>query len=414
MQTNLLSLNKKILPFAFVGSALEFYEFTIYGIFAPIFAQQFFVSDSHVVALIKSWGVFAIAFIMRPVGALLFGYIGDTLGRKMALSLSILFMAIATLSIGLLPTYQEAGLFAPISLILLRCLQGLSTGGEYNGAAIYLIEKFDYKNPGVMGGIATSSCVLGSLVGTIFGGWCKSHDMWRLAFIVGGLFGMCLFFLRFMLSESLVISGKMSGKSTKEESSTRAKYITKFLANVFIGGVNGALTYTLFGFSLFYLERYIGHSASTALSINIAGMLSFFIFNPTFGYVYDRTGSERYWSSALLINIIATFVSFYFITSNSYILNYIGVIMLGAQTGSIAGPSHAFFQENIAPEIRYRFVSVSFSLGMGIIGGITPVFMTFIIENYKLLTAPCYWVGSLAVITLIFMHWTRSLWRTIK
>jgi MFS transporter, MHS family, proline/betaine transporter len=411
MQTNFFSVNKKILPFAFFGNALEFYEFTIYGIFAPVFAQHFFISNSPVVALIKSWGVFAVAFIMRPVGALLFGFVGDKLGRKTALSLSILFMASATLAIGLLPTYEEAGIFAPISLICLRALQGLSTGGEYNGAAIYLIEKFQHNNPGFIGGIITASCVVGSLIGTMFGGWCKSHDMWRIAFIAGGMFGMCLFFMRFMLTESLVISTKMNSR-TNDALMVNTKYIAKFISNILVGGVNGALSYTLFGFSLFYLERYMGHSAASALNINITGMVSFLVFNLVFGYTHDKLGSKIYWPLILAMNACCIAISFSFLTYDNQTLNYLGIILLGAQTGSIAGPCHAFLQEQIDPDIRYRFVSVSFSLGMGVIGGLTPALMTFFIENYQLFYAPCYWVGALAVIALIFIKSTRHLWNT--
>lgn len=402
--------NKRILPFAFFGNALEFYEFIIYALFAPMFAKEFFVTDSEITSLIISWGGFAVAFFTRPIGAFVFGYIGDKLGRKIALSFSILSMALATLTIGLLPTHAEAGIFAPISLILLRLIQGLSTGGEYNGAAIYLIEKFQYKNPGFIGGIVTSSCVLGALVGTLFGGWCQMHNLWRIAFIVGGVFGIILFFLRFILTESLIHSKKVNEYGPTSINLFSKKYISKFLANMMIGGLNGALSYTLFGFSIFYLKKYVGYSASEALTVNIAGMCAYFVFNPLCGYIYDKLGGKTYWSITLIVNIAVLIVAFKMINSHVYLDNFIGILLLGAQAGSVSGPCHAFMQENIVPEIRYRFVSVSFATGMALIGGTTPGLLTFLIEKYQLLYAPCYWVATVSIITWASVKWTNRVW----
>ena len=401
-------LNKRILPFAFFGNALEFYEFTVYAIFAPLFAKEFFVTDSETLSLIYSWAVFAIAFFTRPFGAFVFGYIGDKLGRKIALSFSILSMAGATLSMGLLPTYEAAGLFAPISMICLRMIQGISTGGEYNGAAIYLIEKFQYKRPGLIGGISMASCVVGSLTGTIFGKWCSAHDLWRLAFIMGGVFGMILFFLRFMLTESLVLDVKSKILHNVQKLPMRL-YVSKFVANIAIAGFNGSLAYTLFGFSIMYLQKYVGYSQPEAFNLNIAGMAMFLISNPFWGYVYDKL-QPNYWKLIIVFDCVMTVVVFNMIHTPIYGLNLAGMMILGTLTASIAGPSHAFFQEGIRPEIRYRFVSISCATGMALIGGITPIVLTYLIQTYQMLYAPCYWVGTLGVITWIICKVMYKIW----
>ena len=402
-------LNRRVLPFAFFGNALEFYEFTIYAIFAPLFAKEFFVTDSETVSLIISWGGFAVAFFTRPLGAFMFGYIGDKLGRKVALSFSILAMACATLTIGLLPTYHTAGIFAPISLICLRLIQGLSTGGEYNGAAIYLIEKFNYKRPGFIGGLGMASVVVGSLTGTIFGKWCYSHDAWRLAFLMGGIFGMILFFLRFMVTESLVFNTKT--KSISESSKLPVRlYVSKFLSNVMIAGFNGSFSYTLFGFSILYLQRYAGYSQADAFTFNIAGMAMFLLSNPFWGLLYDKLTGRTYWHVMAIYNCLMVIAVFYMINMNEYLYTFIGMMILGTQTGSIAGPSHAFFQEGIDPEIRYRFVSVSCSVGMAFIGGITPAVLTYIMETYKTVYAPIYWIGIIGVLTWITVRVMYRMW----
>ena len=174
--------------------------------------------------------------------------------------------------------------------------------------------------------------------------------------------------------------------------------------------MNGALSYTLFGFSLFYLKKYLGYSASDALTLNIIGMVSFFVSNPLFGAVYDRFNGKNYWNLILLVNIVLLMGTFSMIISNVHLYNVLGIILLGVQTGSICGPCHAFFQENIVPGIRYRFVSVSFATGMALIGGTTPLLLTFVIEKYQIVYAPCYWIGGLGVVTWIVCRVMYKMW----
>lgn len=404
------SVNTKILPFAFFGNALEFYEFTVYAVFAPLFAKEFFVTESETLSLIYSWSAFAVAFFTRPIGAFVFGYIGDKFGRKIALSFSILSMACATLAIGLLPNYNTAGLFAPIAMIGLRMVQGISTGGEYNGAAIYLIEKFQYKLPGFIGGISMASCVIGAFIGTVVGKWCSIEpEYWRLAFMMGGAFGMVLFFLRFMLTESLVLDIKTNNIAEEPKLPLRL-YVSKFLANVAVAGFNGSFSYTLFGFSIMYLQKYVGYTKPEAFNLNIAGMAMFCLSNPFWGYMHDKLTSKRYWNLIILLNIITIMLVLKMITSPIYMLNLMGIIILGAQTGSIAGPSHAFFQEGIHARIRYRFVSISCSIGMAVIGGVTPMVLTYVIEKYNSILAPCFWIGGLGVIAWILCSIMYAMW----
>lgn len=132
-----MSGKNRIILASVLGNALELYDFSLYGIFAPLFATLFFPSGNPTVALLASLMTFAVGFFMRPLGGILFGHLGDRYGRKKALSLSIIFMALPTCIIGCLPTYDQVGLWAPFGLLLCRLLQGLCAGGEYNGASIF-------------------------------------------------------------------------------------------------------------------------------------------------------------------------------------------------------------------------------------------------------------------------------------
>jgi MHS family proline/betaine transporter-like MFS transporter len=158
--------DKKTITAAMSGNILEYYDFTLFVYLTPIIGPLFFPSEDKVISLIAGLGTYALGYFIRPLGGIFFGYIGDTFGRKNALTLSIFLMAISTCLMGCLPTYQAIGPTAPILLILLRLMQGLSAGGEYNGAAIFTVENVKPKGAGFAGGIITSSSAIGGLAGS--------------------------------------------------------------------------------------------------------------------------------------------------------------------------------------------------------------------------------------------------------
>jgi MHS family proline/betaine transporter-like MFS transporter len=147
----------KVITASMVGNALEFYDFSLYGFFAPILSTLFFPSDNSLVSLIQALGVFALGFMTRPIGAIIFGHIGDKLGRKKALSYSVLLMSIPTMAIGLLPTFEQIGIWAPLLLVFCRLCQGLCAGGEYNGSALFALEHNPENKRGFIGGLLTSA-----------------------------------------------------------------------------------------------------------------------------------------------------------------------------------------------------------------------------------------------------------------
>jgi MHS family proline/betaine transporter-like MFS transporter len=395
-------IKRNIAYIGFLGNALEFYEFTIYAIFVKQFAEFFFPLKEEWISIMASWSIFGAAFFMRPVGAIIFGYIGDKFGRKVALSCSILLMAIATLMIGILPQYSDIGITAPMLLLLLRLLQGLSTGGEYNGTAIYLIEHFGKNNPGLISGIVTSSCVVGALAGTFVG---KIYNDYHIPFIIGGILGLLLFTLRSFLMETIEFQSAEKSSKLNFKEYIKANPLT-ILANIWLGIVNGSLSYILFGFSLMYLQRYVHLPANSAFIINIIGLFSFMIFSPFCGKLFDHFGSINYYRAMLISLIILALPVNFALQSANFYISIISIILIGFLTAAIAGPSHAYLQENIPVLFRYRIVASSFSIGMAIGGGITPSTLILLIEKYQLLLSPALCLIFLSFIFLLII-WLR-------
>lgn len=386
--------NKIPLLSSFMGNALEFYDFTLYGIFANLLSSIFFPSSNPTLSIIASWATFSAALFMRPFGALIFGFIGDIFGRKKALSLSILLMAVPTLIVACLPTYLQIGVMSPVVLIVCRIVQGIAMGGEYNGSAIFALEHFENKRPGLIGGIITSSGALGALLATFFGSLAVNSDysfMWRIPFLIGGLTGIIIFGLRFWLHETPAYLNEAM-ISTKKDTSFNFifNHYKMFFANFSSGALNGCLAYILFGFSIMYLNRYCHVDLQLAMKCNMVGLFLFMIFNPIAGMAFDRLGYVKYFYAALALICISIVPVFLLLQASSTINIVVGFMMLGILTASIAGPCHAFMQVYVPVSIRYRSVALSFSLGMGIFGGGTPIMLTILLEKSGNLNAPVY------------------------
>ncbi len=201
--------NKKMLIAGLFGNALEWYDFILYANFAAIIAHLYFPNEKPVTALLLTFAVFAIGFLVRPLGAVLFGYIGDHLGRHVALITSICLMSLPTLLIGLIPTYASIGLWAPVLLLLLRICQGLAVSGELNAATTFLVEHAASNKRGLAGSLVMGSAFFGMLIGAALSTglteWLTPVALidwgWRAMFILGGLTGLIGLVLRLKLPE---------------------------------------------------------------------------------------------------------------------------------------------------------------------------------------------------------------------
>lgn len=391
----------KILAVSIVGNALEFYDFTLYGVLAASISQHFFPSSDPMASLLASLGAFAAGFLMRPFGATLFGFLGDRYGRKSALTISVLLMSIPTLIVGLLPTYQSIGVLAPLVIILCRLLQGLCTGGEYNGAAIFALEHIGKQYPGFSGGLITGSCAIGALVATGMGALVVSPGMpewaWRVPFILGSFIGIVGYYIRSNLKETPEF---LSSKPSTEKMplvQVMQENRRPLVVAIAIGSLNGILSYMLLGFLTVYLVKFQGVDAKVAMYTNLLGFFSFMIASPVMGYVFDKKPTASYFlnvASAVFLMAYPIFLTF---SSKNIFGILLGQISLGILAGAIGGPQHAFLQKMFPVNTRYSGIGFGFSTGMALLGGTTPMILTYMLDRTGNLMVPAVYLAIASV-----------------
>ncbi len=395
-------MNKKVILSSFVGNALEFFDFTLCGVFIMTLSSLFFPTSDPKLSVITGMFAFSAAFYSRPFGALLFGYLGDKYGRRKILSTTIFLMSLPTFIIGILPTYDQIGLFAPIILIICRLLQGLCAGGEYNGAAIFALEHAQDKKPGFISGIISCSSVVGILAATILGNLFLYDDaptwFWRIPFICGAVLGVVGCFLRrytFETSEFLEFK-KINLSTAKEETSYR-NYISPFIVSIATGALNGALSYSLFGFFNIYMAKFVGFHALKGLWCNLTGLLSFALFCVIFGILSDYFGKHKLIRSAFLLSFILALPTFFLLNQPYVISVLLGQVLFGLICGSFVGPTHHFLHSLFPVKIRYKGVAL-FCIGITLTGGTTAIFLTYLIIKTQNLYAPAFLLMTYALL----------------
>lgn len=288
------SLYRVVIP-GLLGNVLEWYDFALYGYFAAILTPLFFPSKDATVGLIATFEVFAIGFLVRPLGAIVFGYIGDRFGRKQALSASIILMAIPTTFIGLLPDHQQIGILAPTLLIICRLLQGLAVGGEFTGSMVYLLEHAPDFRRGLYGALIMASAFCGLLLGAIAATIVKLFTivwLWRIPFLLSIILGALGLYLRLRMPESPVFeelkkTHQININPFKELVSRHSLLILKGTALV-------VLPATAFYITFLYLPTYLNYFLTVnllhAMIINTLTLFLLILACPLIGFLADKIG----------------------------------------------------------------------------------------------------------------------------
>ncbi|MBY0282213.1 MAG: MFS transporter [Alphaproteobacteria bacterium] len=384
----------KVVGVTLLGNLLEFYDLGLFGFFAPVISPLFFPTEDPLALLIASMSVFAAGFISRPLGALLFGYIGDRRGRKISLSHTILLMACPTFIISILPTYASIGILAPIILMFCRLVQGICTGGEYNNAAIFLLEHQDPKKRGFFSGMVTASAIFGFFLASSMAVFVSFFPLenswsWRLPFLWGAFIGLVGFYLRKgTILESPVFKEMVENNSPLKISQLLKMSSKGIIATLGIGWVAGTLSLSLVGYMVSYLTSIVHLSSSQASFISNLGLLFYMLGLPIMGALSDKTGHNVMMQIACFLTTLLAYPLFCLMTSGYVPFILSGEIGLALLAAMFLGPMHAYMLEVFPAQFRCRGISTSFALGVGFLGGTAPLISTMLIQTFHFSEAP--------------------------
>lgn len=411
----LLMRKRKVVGSALVGNIVEYYDFGIYAVYAKTIGALFFPAGDEYTQILMTLSVFAVGFLMRPIGGMVFGHIGDIFGRKVALTISIVLMAICTMAIGLLPTYATIGIFAPILLVLIRLVQGICVGGESAGSAIFILEHLEGYKPGFVGSIVMASNMMGTLlanfVGILIASLFSEHEYaWRFGFLLGGLMGLTGLYMRYNVSETPVFQAKKEENLIVKSPLLDAinKSWRRLLVVCFLGGVTAALAYMVRGYFNVYFEFNLKYDKVTAGYFTSFALFAMIIMMPFFGILADKIGYRKFLYITCYVIIFSVIPIFMMITEPSHDISKVvfAIFLFAMLASAICAPAYPYAISAFAPELRYSGVAVSWNIGIALFGGTTPAISGFLVKNFGI-NAPALYIVAMCTCFIIISFLTR-------
>ena len=401
--------NRRLVAGAF-GNVLEWFDFAAFGFLAPIISTQFFPADDQLAGLIKTYGVFAAGYLMRPLGGMLFGHMGDRLGRKRALEVSILLMALPTFLVGCLPTHAEIGTAAAGLLIFLRLAQGVSIGGELVGSISYIVETAPPSKRGLHGSwtlfTATGGILLGSAAITLLRSVLEPSALeawgWRVPFLFGVVIAGVGIWLRLSLPESEVFEQAAAADDASAspvvraltEAGGRIAQLSVLLA-LFATGF-----YMLFVWMPTYFTDILDPPVPHAYLINTVAMVFLLAFLPITGAMSDHFGRRNVLMTGIILTGVLIYPLFLVIDTGNAIYALGAQLVGAALIATLQGPMPAYMAEMFPTRIRSSALGVGYNVTLGLLGGTAPLVSTWLISASGDIAAPAYYLVFLAVVSL--------------
>jgi MHS family proline/betaine transporter-like MFS transporter len=401
-----------------IGNTLEWFDFAVYGYFVTTLSKLFFPSSDPIASLLAAYAAFGVGFFMRPVGSIVFGIYGDRYGRRRALSAVIFLMAISTLAIGLLPTYDQVGVAAPILLVLARLVQGLSAGGEWGGSTAYIVEYAPEGRRGFIGSWQQVSVgggfLLGSLAGTVLSFALSSEALtswgWRVPFLLGIVVGGIGAYLRWRLPDTpkytqIEETHAVAHAPLKEALTTHLPET----ATAFGITLHNTVAYYI---ALLYMTGYFISVAKlpqpTAQLIGTICLAIFVVLIPFTGRLSDRIGRRPLLMASCIGYAILSYPLLILGSSGSVAFAFVAQFVMIFFQSLYAGPCPATYAELFPTRVRYTALSVGYNLAVALFGGFAPFIATWLIRETGNPLAPAFYLIAAAVITLVILTRIRE------
>lgn len=401
-----------------IGNIIEWYDFGLFAIFSPTFSKLFFPTTDPHVALVMTFGVLALGFFCRPLGALIFGYLGDKRGRAKTLRLSILMISIPTLLIGCLPTYASTGILAPILLIMIRMWQGISLGGEYSGSLIYLTEAAPKNRRATLTSLIPMGANFGILLASLVvaaTSYFFSEDQfvefgWRLPYLISGVLSLVIYFTRLKIEETPVFC-EMKRKHLIQKNPVKfvlRHNIPQILRTIGMVCMGSTFYYLCFIYMPTFLIENLHYSITKASVLMTCFIASMLVFVPVGGMLCDRVGRRRLLLFNAVFIAVFTIPGFYLLLKNSAIIfPVIFVLSIFTLASSLEQATTCVsVVENYPAPARFTGLSVGYNISTAIFGGTAPLVCQWLSNKTQLTLAPAFYIVICALITLMVVSFS--------
>lgn len=377
---------RRIVSASFIGTAIEWYDFFLYGTAAAlVFNKLFFPTFDPLTGTMASFATYAVGFFARPLGGVIFGHFGDRIGRKSMLVTTLMMMGIATFAIGALPTYEQAGIIAPLLLVFLRFVQGLGVGGEWAGAVLMVVEHSKEDKRGLYASWVQAGVPVGMLLATgvfsIFSRMSPEAFLswgWRVPFLLGVLLTGVGYFIRMQVLESPIF------EQAKKENPAPKMPVLEVLSthprNVFLAmGARMAENVFFYIFTIWiltYATEKFGMAKSTLLNGVLLGSAVQLVTIPWFGALSDRFGRRPIYLGGAVFLLLLAFPFFWLVDTRSTALIWTAIVVGMIGHSAMYGPQAAFFSELFGTRTRYTGASLGYQLASPFAGGLAPLIAT--------------------------------------
>jgi MFS transporter, MHS family, proline/betaine transporter len=403
---------RKAVAASAIGNATEWFDYGIYAYGVTYISAAIFPGDTQQATLLALM-TFAVSFLVRPLGGFVWGPLGDRLGRKHVLAITILLMAGATLCVGLVPSYATIGFWAPVLMVILRMVQGFSTGGEYGGAATFMAEYAPCRRRGFFGSFLEFGTLAGFSLGALlmlgFSLVLNDDQMhswgWRLPFLVAAPLGLIGVYLRSRLEDTPIFRELEEAGEKEERTATQFKdLLSQYWGPILrLGGVVVALNvvnYTLLSYMPTYLEQSIGLSSTMSLMVPIIGMLAMMVFLPFAGGLSDRVGRKPLWWFSL-VGLFVAGVPMFMLMGTNVTGAIIGFAVLGLLYVPQLATISATFPAMFPTHVRYAGFAIAYNVSTSLFGGTAPAINEWLVGKTGDNLVPAYYMMAACVIGAI-------------
>ena len=402
-----------------IGNTMEWYDFAVYGFLAPTLAPLFFPSDDHFSSLLAVYGAFAAGYLARPLGALVFGHVGDRHGRRLVLIITVTLMGVCSLAIGLLPTNAAIGPVAGTLLVVLRVLQGFSVGGEYTGSAVYIAEMAPIERRGFLTSFTVAGATLGFLIGSgvttvltnLYSSEAMANGLWRVPFLLG--FGILVLsvLLRRTMSDAPA-AGKAASHGTSPVIMTFRDHWADVLRVCGLVMATGVTFYILFVYSVSYLTDLMHVSTAQAMDINTFALFVLMVTMPIAAVLSDRIGRKPVTLFGTFALIVGTYPLFALMHSTDPTKILIGQVGITFLYSFYAGLLPVLIAELAKPSVRVCVTSIGYNIVLAVFGGTAPLVATYLVKRTGNDFFPAYYIMAAAAVSFVTILSVKETHRT--